>query len=241
MLFFYRSCSEAVVMTNWLQDKYPLVKDTKIMLGVVWPDRHVAFPDFFDPTNATQNWWIQEFATYQQQVPYDGIWIDMNEPANFGTNEANPWYFGSEDHPDDEPLMCPMNSTDGQWDMPPYKTHAVYNYGQGAYLASKTCACWAYKQMVSNDSTISRISTAGVRRERRNRRNMQQPEREGLLFLGLLSSHPAGLPATGWVTIPQNGETFKRQSLERRSLTCLAYRKYTFPLQWLVAFYDEVT
>ncbi|KAK6036312.1 hypothetical protein COOONC_26184 [Cooperia oncophora] len=23
-----------------------------------------------------------------------------------------------------------MNSTDGQWDMPPYKTHAVYNYGQ---------------------------------------------------------------------------------------------------------------
>uniref|UniRef100_A0A7I4Y3Y9 P-type domain-containing protein n=1 Tax=Haemonchus contortus TaxID=6289 RepID=A0A7I4Y3Y9_HAECO len=121
-----------------IQDKYPLVKDTKIMLGVVWPDRHVAFPDFFDPTNVTQSWWIQEFSLYHQQVPFDGIWIDMNEPANFGTNEANPWYFDSPDHPDDQPLMCPMNSTDGEWDMPPFKTHAVYNYGQGAYLATKT-------------------------------------------------------------------------------------------------------
>ncbi|PIO74949.1 hypothetical protein TELCIR_03028 [Teladorsagia circumcincta] len=108
------------------------------MLGVVWPDRHVAFPDFLDPTNATQKWWIQEFMTYQQQVPYDGIWIDMNEPANFGTNEGHPWYFDSADHPDDQPLMCPMNSTDGEWDMPPYKTHAVFNFGQGAYLATKT-------------------------------------------------------------------------------------------------------
>ncbi|XGW11781.1 hypothetical protein V3C99_012895 [Haemonchus contortus] len=121
-----------------IQDKYPLVKDTKIMLGVVWPDRHVAFPDFFDSTNATQKWWIQEFVRFHKQVPFDGIWIDMNEPANFGTNEANPWYFGSDDHPNIQPLICPMNSTNGEWDMPPYKTHSVYKYGQGAYLATKT-------------------------------------------------------------------------------------------------------
>lgn len=38
------------------------------MLGVVWPDRHVAFPDFFDPTNATLKWWIDEFVRFQQQV-----------------------------------------------------------------------------------------------------------------------------------------------------------------------------
>ncbi|WKX94045.1 hypothetical protein Q1695_011364 [Nippostrongylus brasiliensis] len=115
-----------------------MAKDTKIMLGVVWPDRHVAFPDFLDPTNVTTNWWIQEFVDFQKQVPFDGIWIDMNEPANFGTNEDTPWYYNSADHPNDAPLMCPTGTTDAEWDMPAYKTHAVYNFGQGAYLATKT-------------------------------------------------------------------------------------------------------
>lgn len=56
----------------------------------------------------------------------------MNEPANFGTNEGTPWYFDSPDHPDDEALKCPMAETakDAEWDMPPYKTHSVYFYGQ---------------------------------------------------------------------------------------------------------------
>ncbi|VDM81962.1 unnamed protein product [Strongylus vulgaris] len=97
-----------------IQDLYPMAKNTKIMLGVVWPDRHVAFPDFFD--------------------------ISSNTPANFGTNQGHPWYFDSPDHPDDAALMCPMveGGKDAEWDMPPYKTHSVYYYGQGTYLASKT-------------------------------------------------------------------------------------------------------
>ncbi|KHJ86797.1 glycosyl hydrolase, family 31, partial [Oesophagostomum dentatum] len=123
-----------------IQDLYPLAKNTKIMLGVVWPDRHVAFPDFFDESGSTSNWWINEFSLYHSQVSFDGIWIDMNEPANFGTNEDHPWYYDSSDHPDDAPLKCPTvdGGTDADWDMPPYKTHAVYYYGGNSYLASKT-------------------------------------------------------------------------------------------------------
>ncbi|CAJ0608575.1 unnamed protein product [Cylicocyclus nassatus] len=123
-----------------IQDLYPMAKNTKIMLGVVWPDRHVAFPDFFDVSNNTVNWWIDEFVRYQKQVPYDGIWIDMNEPSNFGTNEPHPFYYDSPDHPDDEPLRCPTTEggKDAEWDMPPYKTHSVYYFGQNSYLASKT-------------------------------------------------------------------------------------------------------
>uniref|UniRef100_A0A7E4VKB5 Maltase n=1 Tax=Panagrellus redivivus TaxID=6233 RepID=A0A7E4VKB5_PANRE len=49
-----------LVMRN-IQDQYPLAKNTKIMLGVVWPDKHVGFPDFLDPTNITTNWWADEF------------------------------------------------------------------------------------------------------------------------------------------------------------------------------------
>ncbi|WKX94052.1 hypothetical protein Q1695_011367 [Nippostrongylus brasiliensis] len=121
-----------------IQGRYPLVKDTKIMLGVVWPDRHTAFPDFMDPTNATQKWWIDEIVRFYKKVPSDGIWIDMNEPANFGTNEDHPWYFNDTDHPNIEPLWCPTSGEEAQWDVPPYQTHSVHVYDKKPYLASKT-------------------------------------------------------------------------------------------------------
>ncbi|VDK45602.1 unnamed protein product [Cylicostephanus goldi] len=50
------------------QDLYPLVEDTKIMLGVVWPNVHVAFPDFLDPHNNTTTWWIDEFVKFHEEV-----------------------------------------------------------------------------------------------------------------------------------------------------------------------------
>ncbi|KAK6045831.1 hypothetical protein COOONC_16664 [Cooperia oncophora] len=97
------------------------------MLGVVWPDEHVAFPDFLDPTNATQKWWIREIVSFHKKVPHDGIWIDMNEPAVFGTNEKKPWYFDA-DHANTAPLMCPRTSVDAEWETPPYETRSVYGY-----------------------------------------------------------------------------------------------------------------
>lgn len=47
---------------------YPFAKDTKVMLGVVWPDKHVGFPDFLDPTNGTNAWWIREFSEFHETV-----------------------------------------------------------------------------------------------------------------------------------------------------------------------------
>ncbi|CAI4232795.1 unnamed protein product [Auanema sp. JU1783] len=127
------------VMQN-IQSQYPMAKNTKIMLGVVWPDKHVAFPDFLDSTNATQSWWISEFVRFHGQVEFDGIWIDMNEPSNFGTNEDHPWYYDSADHPNDLPLFCPINANnpDSTWDLPPYKTHNVWRYDGNSYLSTKT-------------------------------------------------------------------------------------------------------
>lgn len=73
-----------------------------IALGKVWPDlpgvivdqsldwdtqvaiyrAHAAFPDFFK--NETSEWWLQEIKDFYQNVlKFDGIWIDMNEPASF--------------------------------------------------------------------------------------------------------------------------------------------------------------
>ncbi|ULT85754.1 hypothetical protein L5515_005679 [Caenorhabditis briggsae] len=146
---FQRAMSMGAKFIEWddysqvqqdIQKLYPMAKDTKIMLGVVWPDHHVGFPDFLDSTGKTQAWWRDELELYHSKLTFDGIWIDMNEPANFGTNELHPWYFDDNDHPNDAPLFCPTNGSN-QWDLPPFQTHAVYYYGgnqNNAYLSSKT-------------------------------------------------------------------------------------------------------
>lgn len=115
-----------------LQQQYPLVADTLIMLGNVWPDRNTAMPDFLDPTNNTLLWWTAEYQLFHKTVAFDGIWIDMNEPSNFDTDTYT-------DQPDTSTghLSCPIAGPDAALDNPPYQTFAVYNR-QGEHLCSKT-------------------------------------------------------------------------------------------------------
>lgn len=49
-----------------INGQYPMVAGTKIMLGCVWPDKHVAFPDFLDPTGNTNDWWVNEFKEFRK-------------------------------------------------------------------------------------------------------------------------------------------------------------------------------
>uniref|UniRef100_A0A7N6FCY3 Lysosomal alpha-glucosidase n=1 Tax=Anabas testudineus TaxID=64144 RepID=A0A7N6FCY3_ANATE len=52
----------------------------QILIGKVWPGP-TAFPDF---TNSeTRQWWEDCIRDFHSRVPVDGLWIDMNEPANF--------------------------------------------------------------------------------------------------------------------------------------------------------------
>uniref|UniRef100_A0A1I7ZM87 Alpha-glucosidase n=1 Tax=Steinernema glaseri TaxID=37863 RepID=A0A1I7ZM87_9BILA len=111
-----------------VQDKYPLTKGKKIMLGKVWPDNLVGFPDFLDPTNKTDDWWTREFKLLHQKAQFDGIWIDMNEPSNFDTNSDT----------DPTMLQCPKSGPDAHLDMPPYQTRNVYQWPQGTVLSTKT-------------------------------------------------------------------------------------------------------
>ncbi|XP_028570719.2 lysosomal alpha-glucosidase isoform X1 [Podarcis muralis] len=50
------------------------------LIGEVWPGP-TAFPDFTNPE--TQQWWHDMVKDFHDQVPFDGMWIDMNEPSNF--------------------------------------------------------------------------------------------------------------------------------------------------------------
>ncbi len=56
-----------------------------VIIGKVWPGA-TAFPDFLAP-NAT-DWWADEIAAFHALLPFDGLWIDMNEPANFVTGSS---------------------------------------------------------------------------------------------------------------------------------------------------------
>ncbi|XP_059156797.1 uncharacterized protein LOC131941537 [Physella acuta] len=58
------------------------VKDASgdILIGAVWPGK-TAFPDFFHP-NAFQ-YWYKQASEFHAILPYDGLWIDMNEPSSF--------------------------------------------------------------------------------------------------------------------------------------------------------------
>uniref|UniRef100_A0A915PSC0 alpha-glucosidase n=1 Tax=Setaria digitata TaxID=48799 RepID=A0A915PSC0_9BILA len=146
---FHRAIEKNVSFIEWeksdqvqheIQKQYPLTKNTKIMLSVVWPDWHVAFPDFLDPEPSTAEWWIEEFKLFHEMLPFDGIWIDMNEPAAFGTNEYHPFYFDDQDRPAKIiPLKCPVSKGTSKYDKPPYETWSTYAYNFAeAHLSNKT-------------------------------------------------------------------------------------------------------
>nr|XP_046244835.1 maltase-glucoamylase, intestinal [Scatophagus argus] len=82
--------------------KWPENLSDQIVWGKVWPDypnitvdesldwdtqvelyrSYTAFPDFF--RNTTAAWWRQEIEDfYEKTMKFDGLWIDMNEPASF--------------------------------------------------------------------------------------------------------------------------------------------------------------
>jgi len=96
------------------------------LLGNVWPAGKTAFPDFFK--SSTAQWWTEEIAEFYQTIKFDGIWIDMNEPANFDTNVYS------------DKLQCPENP----WDDPPYPTMAA-RIGPKMRLSDRTI-CMAAKQ-----------------------------------------------------------------------------------------------
>lgn len=53
----------------------------KPLEGKVWPGK-TYWPDFSN--NVTREYWYQLLFNFNKKVEFDGIWIDMNEPSNFG-------------------------------------------------------------------------------------------------------------------------------------------------------------
>uniref|UniRef100_A0A668AIN9 Alpha glucosidase 2 n=1 Tax=Myripristis murdjan TaxID=586833 RepID=A0A668AIN9_9TELE len=93
--------------------------DGNTLIGKVWPGL-TAYPDFSD--HVTHEWWYDNLKSFHEKVPFDGLWIDMNEPSNFldGSTKG-----------------CPSNSLEN----PPYTPGVL-----GGLLRGKTvCASAQHK------------------------------------------------------------------------------------------------
>ncbi|KAL6111023.1 uncharacterized protein ACO6RY_19988 [Pungitius sinensis] len=92
------------------------------LIGRVWPGL-TAYPDFSD--DVTHEWWYDNLRRFHEKVPFDGLWIDMNEPSNFLDGSTR---------------GCPSNSLEN----PPYTPGVL-----GGLLRAKTvCASAQQKQSV---------------------------------------------------------------------------------------------
>ncbi|KAI4891742.1 hypothetical protein NFI96_028027 [Prochilodus magdalenae] len=108
--------------------KWPAHLSNEIVWGKVWPDRpgvivdesldwdtqveiyraYAAFPDFF--RNRTATWWHREISDfYTNTMKFDGIWIDMNEPASFVHGTVGEKCLGDPIY-DNPPYMPPLES-----------------------------------------------------------------------------------------------------------------------------------
>ncbi|XP_030064468.1 lysosomal alpha-glucosidase [Microcaecilia unicolor] len=99
------------------------------LIGKVWPGP-TAFPDFTNPE--TSNWWRDMVRDFHAKVPFDGLWIDMNEPSNM--------VYGSMDG-------CP----DNELERPPYVPGVA-----GGSLSSVTI-CASSKQHLSSHYNLHNL------------------------------------------------------------------------------------
>uniref|UniRef100_A0ABM0GVL5 Lysosomal alpha-glucosidase-like n=1 Tax=Saccoglossus kowalevskii TaxID=10224 RepID=A0ABM0GVL5_SACKO len=88
--------------------------DGKYIEGKVWTNVTV-FPDFINPR--TSEWWYRMISEWYKKVHFDGLWIDMNEPVQFGNGSL---------------IGCPQS----KYDNPPY-TPGIF---EGILKAFTLCA-----------------------------------------------------------------------------------------------------
>ncbi|EGG14422.1 alpha-glucosidase [Cavenderia fasciculata] len=115
------------------------------LIGKVWPGSTI-FPDFLD--QKAWDFWQQQLQNYHDMVPFDGVWIDMNEVSNFCDGDCSDSnsksgkmmsMFGSFD-PNNPPYLPGGVSLDQHTinltavqngNISVYNSHSLYGYTEG--------------------------------------------------------------------------------------------------------------
>ena len=156
--------------TNWFTDgqkRNVFIKSLKnpdmfngTLMGHVWPN-HTAFVDFMHPNSS--KFWTDGLDYLYDQMPFDGIWLDMNEPSNSCVDkEGN--YIGEcppqntssiyqllNQQQSEAPFYSP-NITVGEFDEIPYSP-------EGEPLFTRTISMDGYHYDESGNSTFIQYNT----------------------------------------------------------------------------------
>ncbi|KAI8495115.1 hypothetical protein Bbelb_271010 [Branchiostoma belcheri] len=89
---------------RWIKEAVWIRKSTPVMnrdeggykLSHVWPSDSV-FPDFTNPSGV--QWWADNCRDLHNNISFDGLWIDMNEPSNFLNGSLSGCATNTRNHP----------------------------------------------------------------------------------------------------------------------------------------------
>uniref|UniRef100_A0A7N9ALJ1 Alpha glucosidase 2 n=1 Tax=Mastacembelus armatus TaxID=205130 RepID=A0A7N9ALJ1_9TELE len=121
--------------------------DGKTLIGKVWPGL-TAYPDFSD--DVTHEWWYDNLQRFHQKVPFDGLWIDMNEPSNFLDGSTN----GCPSNSLENPPYTPVCATAQQKQSIHYNMHSLYGLMEAKASASALKRIVAKRPFVISRSTF---------------------------------------------------------------------------------------
>jgi alpha-glucosidase (family GH31 glycosyl hydrolase) len=140
------SRKDGSVFIKWPKYMAPYDKDAIVqddMLAWCWPNAKLSFPDFL--SEETHLWWEESLRDFMSPSSIlagngsnmAGIWIDMNEPTVFETNELRPknwlWPDNDQDRYPHFTLKCPVN----RYDDPPYRTKNAFAFDGDDVLIKK--------------------------------------------------------------------------------------------------------
>lgn len=120
--------------------------DGSLYIGAVWPG-YTVFPDWLS-NPAASKWWQKSVSEYHEKLPFDGIWIDMNEAASFCVGSCGS---GNLSHnPVHPPFLLPGEGE-----------NQIYDYPEGFNLTNATEAASAAAASASQAAhTLSSTSTS---------------------------------------------------------------------------------
>ncbi|KAI9754374.1 MAG: hypothetical protein M1815_005675 [Lichina confinis] len=118
--------------------------DGSLYIGDVWPG-YTVFPDFLAP--GARPWWIDEISRSHKELPFDGLWVDMNEASSFITGSVGR-------------SNLTLNPVHPPFILPGEPGNIIYDYPEGFDVSNATEAAIAASLSASQVAAAS--TTASV-------------------------------------------------------------------------------
>ncbi|KAK5714382.1 hypothetical protein LTR17_017163 [Elasticomyces elasticus] len=111
-------------------------------IGEVWPG-YTVFPDW--QTENASSWWTRSMQQHHDQIPWDGIWIDMSEVSSFCVGSCGTHNLS-------------LNPVHPSFGLPGEAGSVVYGYPEGYNLTNATEAATASSLALAQASSASAAS-----------------------------------------------------------------------------------